>query len=179
MRTLSEIAASYIPDPSTVDPERTMKPSGLYRSAIESGTSLSLLRLLAEFYEADITPTLPPIFDRQRMRCIRRGLARSVVTGTEITAAGRAALAIESQIKAISDMSDSAWEQAADQPRDDSTDARFLADWDACLERYVEARQAVDRGDLAEARDVLRLAAILEGRWGSSEHALKAIALLS
>lgn len=86
---------------------------------------------------------------------------------------------IESQIKALSDLSDAAWEQAADEPRDEDTAAEFIADWDACGERYIEARQAVDRGNLNEARDVLALAVILEERWGSSEHAQKAIALLS
>lgn len=86
---------------------------------------------------------------------------------------------IESQIKALSDLSDAAWEQAAEEPRDDATAAKFIADWDACGERYIEARQAVDRGNLSEARDVLALAVILEERWGSAEHARKAIALVS
>jgi hypothetical protein len=88
-------------------------------------------------------------------------------------------MTLDSQIKSLSDLSDAAWEQAADQHRDDATDAGLRADWDACMDRYVEARQAVDRGNIAEARDALRLAVILEGRWGSSEHAQQAIALLS
>jgi energy-converting hydrogenase Eha subunit A len=64
----------------------------LMKQAIESGTDLDLLRLLASYDADDVIPTLAPIFDVQRNRCIRKGWARSVVTGTEITAKGLEAL---------------------------------------------------------------------------------------
>lgn len=65
----------------------------LMKQAIKSGKDVDLLALLVDYSERGICPTLAPIFDRQRMRCVRRGWARCVVTGTEITAAGRAELA--------------------------------------------------------------------------------------
>jgi energy-converting hydrogenase Eha subunit A len=61
----------------------------LMRQAIDSGRDIDLLALLEAANNDGIIPVLPPIFDRQRARCIRKGWARSVVYGTEITAVGR------------------------------------------------------------------------------------------
>lgn len=60
----------------------------LMKQAIQSGKDIDLLRLLAAYDRDGVIPALAPIFDAQRKRCIRKGWARSVVTGTEITAKG-------------------------------------------------------------------------------------------
>lgn len=84
----------------------------------------------------------------------------------------------EATIKQISDLSDAAWEQAADEPRDEDTAAEFIADWDACGDAYMEARRAIDGGDATGARQALERAGALEAKWGSREHADRALATL-
>lgn len=59
----------------------------LMKQAIQ-GKDVDLLRLLEAYDRDGVIPVLAPIFDARRRRLIRKGWARSVVTGTEITLKG-------------------------------------------------------------------------------------------
>ena len=74
------------------------------------------------------------------------------------------------------DMSQLCWEQAANDPRDESSAAEFIAAWDAAQTGYDVAIVAIAEGRIPDAIDVLTETARLEREYGDDQHARRALA---
>ena len=81
------------------------------------------------------------------------------------------------EIKKIRNVSEDAWEMAADTPREEAEAARFVASWDAWGEHWDAAEQAILDGDLRTAQTELEAARRREVDYGDSSPAEMALRL--
>ncbi len=82
------------------------------------------------------------------------------------------------EIARIRTMSENAWEQAADDPRDEASAAEFIANWDAWGESWDAAEEHLDAGNAEAAKAALEVCRLREADYGDDSFARRAIALL-
>lgn len=82
------------------------------------------------------------------------------------------------EIAHLRTMSENAWEQAADEPRDEGSAKEFMDNWDAWGESWDAAEELIDGGDIAGAKAALEVCRLREADYGDDSFARRAIALL-
>lgn len=85
---------------------------------------------------------------------------------------------LETKLAEIRRRSEAAWEQASDDPRDDSDAKAFTKDWDAWGESWDDAETEIERGEFRTALKSLENCAYREKEYGSDEHARAALKVL-
>ncbi len=83
------------------------------------------------------------------------------------------------KIETAQSLSQLRWEQAADEPRDETTAKEFIEAWDECIAAYDAARASLKGDGWREAARVhLEAAQRIEAEYGDDDYARSALAAL-